>query len=169
MATKDFITYSPNTGNKNATISVTASKNESSERSTNLKINGKGISKTVSINQKVGISEKVKVVNFNYTGNSGNWDGPTNGTILNLPDMLRIDYFFNQSNSNDNCQITFDIPISNIYLNSVSNDVSVSHMNLNDKGVVTIIFKNADSRSECDFDITFVGLKNSLNIWISMS
>ena len=169
MATKDFITYSPNTGNKNATISVTASKNESSERSTNLKINGKGISRTVLINQKVGISEKVKVVNFNYTENSGNWDGPTNGTILNLPDMLRIDYFFDKSNSNDDCQITFDIPISNIYLNNVSSDVNVSHMNLNNKGVVTIIFENADNRSECDFDIIFAGLKNSLNIWISMS
>lgn len=50
MATKDFITYSPNTGNKNATISVTASKNISSERNTVLSISAKGITKTININ-----------------------------------------------------------------------------------------------------------------------
>ena len=47
MATKDFITYSPNTGNKNQTISVTASKNISSERNTVLSISAKGITKTI--------------------------------------------------------------------------------------------------------------------------
>lgn len=52
MATKDFIDYSPNSGNKNANISVTASKNTESERATSLKVNGKGISKDVSIKQE---------------------------------------------------------------------------------------------------------------------
>ena len=47
MATKDFITYSPNTGNKKQTISVTASKNISSERNTVLSISAKGITKTI--------------------------------------------------------------------------------------------------------------------------
>lgn len=52
MATKDFIDYSPNSGNKNANISVTASKNIESERTTSLKVNGKGISKDVSVKQE---------------------------------------------------------------------------------------------------------------------
>ena len=51
MATKDFITYSPNTGNKNATISVTASKNTGVERNIYLSINGKGIIKSISVKQ----------------------------------------------------------------------------------------------------------------------
>lgn len=55
MATKDFVTYSPTSGNKNATIDVTASKNISSARSTILNISAKGITKTVNINQKKGI------------------------------------------------------------------------------------------------------------------
>lgn len=61
MATKDFITYSPNTGNKNQTISVTASKNISSKRNTVLSISAKGITKTININQKKGISVAVIV------------------------------------------------------------------------------------------------------------
>ena len=61
MATKDFITYSPNTGNKKQTISVTASKNISSERNTVLSISAKGITKTININQKKGISVAVIV------------------------------------------------------------------------------------------------------------
>jgi hypothetical protein len=52
---KDFITATPNTGDGNGTINVTASKNTSSERSTNLTISGAGVTKTVNINQKKGI------------------------------------------------------------------------------------------------------------------
>lgn len=55
MATKGFITYSPNIGNKNQTISVTANKNTSSERNTVLSISAKGITKTINIKQKKGI------------------------------------------------------------------------------------------------------------------
>ena len=55
MATKDLVTYSPTSGNKNATINVTASKNISSARSTILNISAKGITKTVNISQKKGI------------------------------------------------------------------------------------------------------------------
>jgi hypothetical protein len=66
MATKDFITYSPTSGNKNATINITASKNTSSARSTVLNISAKGITKTVNINQKKGISIAV------IAGQSGN-------------------------------------------------------------------------------------------------
>lgn len=51
MATKDFITYSPTSGNKNATVSVITSNNTGAARSTSLNIQGKGISKTISINQ----------------------------------------------------------------------------------------------------------------------
>lgn len=53
---KDFITVAPDTGNGNRTINVTASKNTSSERSTSLTISGAGVTKTVNINQKKGIS-----------------------------------------------------------------------------------------------------------------
>lgn len=58
---KDFITATPDTGGGNGTINVTASKNISSERSTNLTISGAGVTKTVNINQKKGISIAVIV------------------------------------------------------------------------------------------------------------
>ncbi len=58
---KNFITASPDTGDGNGTINVTASKNTSSERSTNLTISGAGVTKTVNINQKKGISIAVIV------------------------------------------------------------------------------------------------------------
>ena len=63
---KDFITATPDTGGGNGTINATASKNTSSERSTNLTISGAGVTKTVNINQKKGISIAVIV------GQSGN-------------------------------------------------------------------------------------------------
>lgn len=63
---KDFITATPDTGDRNGTINVTASKNTSSERSTSLTISGAGVTKTVNINQKKGISIAVIV------GQSGN-------------------------------------------------------------------------------------------------
>ena len=52
MAAKDFVNYSPTSGNKNATISVTASNNTGAARSTSLNISAKGITKTEKINQK---------------------------------------------------------------------------------------------------------------------
>jgi hypothetical protein len=58
---KDFITATPDTGDGNGTINVTASKNTSSERSTRLTISGAGVTKTVNINQKKGISIAVIV------------------------------------------------------------------------------------------------------------
>ena len=58
---KDFIIATPDTGDKNGTINVTASKNTSSERSTSLTISGEGVTKTVNINQKKGISIAVIV------------------------------------------------------------------------------------------------------------
>lgn len=63
---KDFITATPDTGGSNGTINVTASKNTSSERSTSLTISGEGVTKTVNIDQKKGISIAVIV------GQSGN-------------------------------------------------------------------------------------------------
>lgn len=66
MATKNFVTYSPTSGNKTQTISVTASKNTSSARSTSLNVSAKGITKSININQKKGISIAVIV------GQSGN-------------------------------------------------------------------------------------------------
>lgn len=58
---KDFITVAPDTGDGNGTINATASKNTSSERSTNLTISGAGVTKTVNIKQKKGISIAVIV------------------------------------------------------------------------------------------------------------
>lgn len=58
---KDFITATPDTGGGNGTINVTASKNISSQRSTSLAISGAGVTKTVNINQKKGISIAVIV------------------------------------------------------------------------------------------------------------
>lgn len=58
---KDFIIATPDTGGGNGTINVTANKNTSSERSTNLTISGAGVTKTVNINQKKGISIAVIV------------------------------------------------------------------------------------------------------------
>lgn len=58
---KDFIIATPDTGVGNGTINVTASKNISSERNTVLSISGKGITKTININQKKGISVAVIV------------------------------------------------------------------------------------------------------------
>lgn len=58
---KDFITATPDTGSGNGTINVTASKNISSKRSTSLTISGGGVTKTVNINQKKGISIAVIV------------------------------------------------------------------------------------------------------------
>lgn len=52
MATKDFITYTPENGNKNGSINVTAKSNNTSDnRSTNLKIQGNQIVKTINISQ----------------------------------------------------------------------------------------------------------------------
>lgn len=42
---KDFITATPDTGDGNGTINVTASKNTSFERSTSLTISGAGVTK----------------------------------------------------------------------------------------------------------------------------
>lgn len=48
--TKEFVTYSPNTGNKNASISVTAKENTSSStRSMKLNTSKNGINKEVNI------------------------------------------------------------------------------------------------------------------------
>ena len=51
MASKEFITYTPNIGSGNASISVTASNNTGEARSTSLNISGGGISKSISISQ----------------------------------------------------------------------------------------------------------------------
>ena len=53
MATKDFVTYSPNSGNGSKDVSVSASKNTSSiSRSTTLNIQYKLINKNVNCSQK---------------------------------------------------------------------------------------------------------------------
>lgn len=66
MATKDFVEYTPNSGNQDEVINVTASKNTSSARNTVLNISAKGITKSININQKKGIPIAV------IAGQSGN-------------------------------------------------------------------------------------------------
>lgn len=71
MATKDFVTYTPNTGSGDATVSVTAPINLSIERTTNLTISGNEISKVISINQisdviPLGYSLTYKNETLNY-------------------------------------------------------------------------------------------------------
>lgn len=55
MATKDFIEFTPSTGNGNATINVTASKNTDVARETSLTISGNGVTKKVNISQETGV------------------------------------------------------------------------------------------------------------------
>ena len=76
MATKDFITYSPNTGNKNATISVTASKNTGAARNTSLNITGKGITKIININQAISLAG-VYCSSFSISNNNWSLVGST--------------------------------------------------------------------------------------------
>lgn len=54
MATKDFVTFNPNSGNKNQTISVTTGATGGGLRTTSLNISAKGITKTISITQQGG-------------------------------------------------------------------------------------------------------------------
>ena len=90
MATKDFVTYTPSTGNGNATISVQANVNQEVIRSTNLTISGNGISKSVNITQN-GIDTMGKVVLYTID---------TKGNLLRFKDgqvELRL-IFEKQSN-----------------------------------------------------------------------
>ena len=70
MAKKDFINYSPNTGNKNQTISVTASKNTGAARSTSLNITGKGITKSINISQ---VLSKSGIYYSSFSISNNNW------------------------------------------------------------------------------------------------
>ena len=54
MATKDFVTFTPNSGNKNTTVNVTVNENEGAARETSLTISGNGVTKKVNISQEVG-------------------------------------------------------------------------------------------------------------------
>ena len=87
MATKDFVDYSPNTGNKNAIINVTASLNSGDSRSTSLNITGKGISKTVIINQENSASFKLISIRYNPVNTQGYII--VDGTIFNEGDNIR--------------------------------------------------------------------------------
>lgn len=95
MATKDFITYSSTSGNKNATVSVITSNNTGAARSTSLNIQGKGISKTISINQdkKVFLGKFIiSIQDWDYSGKykneDGSWEyvGPESVTNMSFSD-----------------------------------------------------------------------------------
>lgn len=64
MATKDFINFTPDTGNNNATINVTASANSGAARSTTLETKGEGITKQINISQALG--SKTLNLNIQY-------------------------------------------------------------------------------------------------------
>ena len=57
MATKDFLTITPDSGSGNGSISVVASANEGEARSTTINISGSGITKTVSASQEQGVAD----------------------------------------------------------------------------------------------------------------
>ena len=69
MATKDFVTYTPSTGNGNATISVTASENIEGSRNTTLIISGNEISKNINIEQKYLLPrfKRIAITSGRYT------------------------------------------------------------------------------------------------------
>ena len=69
MATKDFVTYTPNTGSNNGTVSVTVSSNTGEARNVILNISGGGVSKSVSVEQEADPSWLNKSVQL-YLGNA---------------------------------------------------------------------------------------------------
>lgn len=58
---KDFVEVANDSGTNNGSFDVTCGKNSGDERSTILTVSGVGITKTVNINQKKGISIAVIV------------------------------------------------------------------------------------------------------------
>ena len=105
MATKDFITYSPNTGNKNQTISVSASKNTGAARSTRLNITGKGISKTIFASQKKG-DDVIYIIQFDTYNHAVVYESEFENGIVNggTIELGRCPY------SDSLIEIIFDIP-----------------------------------------------------------
>lgn len=71
MATKDFINFTPDTGNNDAIINVTASANSGAARSTTLEIKGEGITKQINISQ--ALKSKTLHLNVKYIQNVKNY------------------------------------------------------------------------------------------------
>lgn len=113
--TKDFIGYTPTNGNSGSTtINVTTGKNTSIERSTNLKIQGKGITKTVSINQKSN-SLMVQINAYGYIENGNLYYITDNdGNEYTSRDLINVSI-----NNQNNCYLTLNIKIP--YVASASN------------------------------------------------
>lgn len=56
MATKDFVDYSPASGSNNGSIDITAPRNpQTTPRSTAIAIEGRGLSKTIAVNQNAAL------------------------------------------------------------------------------------------------------------------
>ena len=56
MATKDFVNYSPASGSNNGSIDITAPRNpQTTPRSTAIAIEGRGLSKTIAVNQNAAL------------------------------------------------------------------------------------------------------------------
>ena len=67
MATKDFVTYTPSTGNGNGTVSVTVTENTGAERFNNLIVSGGEINKTIDITQKASNLGSIEIVGGIYS------------------------------------------------------------------------------------------------------
>lgn len=65
---KDFITATPDTGSGDATINVTASKNEGAARSTSVNIAGAGLTRTVTMNQDAKPDSRVLIAGVYGSG-----------------------------------------------------------------------------------------------------
>jgi hypothetical protein len=94
MATKDFITYTPDSGAENKIITVTVSENGGIPRSSSLEISGGGISKVVSIQQKyaVRIIKDFSVIQF-LTYSDVQQNNVNVITVLDTVDIREVNNF----------------------------------------------------------------------------
>lgn len=86
MATKDFVTYDPQSGSGNKTISVTVPQSEGEDRTTSLNITGSGVTKTMNISQEgKGIYFRSVTSKFSKNGDislNGNVIGNFSGQVF---------------------------------------------------------------------------------------
>lgn len=92
MATKEFVTYNPQSGSGNETISVTVPQSEGKDRTTSLNITGSGVTKTVNISQEgKGIYLRSATSKFSENGDislNGNVIGKFSGQVFTYNNFI---------------------------------------------------------------------------------
>lgn len=107
MATKDFVTYSPDSGNGNNQIDVNVQKNTTENiRTLTLTINGKGINKDINIKQFQKIIMDIYIIKGNFRGNISNLQDVT--LLMNE----YLDRKINISKEEQNISLKFNPSIS---------------------------------------------------------